>query len=709
MAYQARGTIGQCLAMATLAALLGSTAPALAQTAQPAPKPAATKTDPNATSATSKPAAAPKPAAKPAATAPAVKPAPKPAARPVVARPTITPAQGSGLQAALQQADRGQWAEARLSAQSTGHPVAVKYIDWLSYRDGGMPASFDQLADFMATSPNWPDMNRIRRAAEERMGIDVPLNRISVFFANGDAVSGHGAVRHIEVLSATAGPAAAQAKARQYWLELEFDDSTQQVFLSAVGSMLSQADHVARLDRMLWANRTNEARRLLPLVDGDRLLWAEARIALASRSGDAETRLAQVPASLRNESGLVFEHAKYLRRSGRDGEAQNLLLGSRSDARNLDQWWIERGYHARELLQNSAAPQAYAIASAHDGTRGAGFAELEFLSGWIALRYLKKPTDAVRHFQALHAGVSFPISKARGAYWTGRAYEAMGNAAESSKWYRAAAQFGDTYYGQKASAKLGDKRLNLPSDPPIAAAQRQAFENNEIVQLTRLLAAIGEERRARQFLVRLAIDGTEIERRLAGDLALQLNRPDISLQVAKKSVEGGTLLNEASFPNVRIDGSLPIETAIALGLARQESQFDNRARSSAGALGLMQLMPGTAQKVAKDIGQPYVLARLTSDAGYNAQLGSAYLADMLAQFGSLEMALAAYNAGPHRVSRWLDENGDPRGDRVDMIDWVELIPYRETRNYVQRVMEGVNVYRQIQSGPPRRTVSPAMR
>lgn len=709
MAYQARGTIGQCLAMAALAALLGSTAPALAQTAQPAPKPAATKTDPNATSATSKPAAAPKPAVKPAATAPAGKPAPKPAAKPVVARPTITPAQGSGLQAALQQADRGQWAEARLSAQSTGHPVAVKYIDWLSYRDGGMPASFDQLADFIATSPNWPDMNRIRRAAEERMGIDVPLSRVSAFFANADAVSGNGAVRHIEALSATAGPAAAQAKARQYWLELEFDDSTQQAFLSAVGSMLSQADHVARLDRMLWANRTNEARRLLPLVDGDRLLWAEARIALASRSGDAETRLAQVPASLRNESGLVFEHAKYLRRSGRDGEAQNLLLGSRSDARNLDQWWIERGYHARELLQNSAAPQAYAIASAHDGTRGAGFAELEFLSGWIALRYLKKPADAVRHFQALHAGVSFPISKARGAYWTGRAYEATGNAAESAKWYRAAAQFGDTYYGQKASAKLGDKQLTLPSDPPISAAQRQAFENNEIVQLTRLLASIGEERRARQFLVRLAIDGTEIERRLTGDLALQLNRPDISLQVAKKSVEGGTLLSEASFPNVRIDGSLPIETAIALGLARQESQFDNRAKSSAGALGLMQLMPGTAQKVAKDIGQPYVLARLTTDAGYNAQLGSAYLADMLAQFGSLEMALAAYNAGPHRVSRWLDENGDPRGDRVDMIDWVELIPYRETRNYVQRVMEGVNVYRQIHSGPPRRTVSPAMR
>ncbi len=692
MAYQARtGCMGQRLGIAALGLLLIA-APALAQATTPSPKPAS-----------SKPAAT-----KPA---PAAAPAPKPAARPPAApaRPAITAVQGSNLQAALQHADRGQWSEARIAAQSTGHPVAVKYIDWMMYRDGGMPFTFAEVAGFIATSGGWPDMNRVRRAAEERLGIEVPLSQAAAFFAAGDAVSGPGAVRHIEVLSATSGPDAARAKARQYWVELEFDDITQPAFLDAVGGMLSRLDHLARLDRLLWANRSNEARRMLPLMDSDRLLWAEARLALGSRTGDAESRFAAVPANLRGESGLIFDYVRYLRRSGRDGEAQNVLLGLRSEAANLDQWWIERGYHARELLQNSAPQQAYDIARAHDGERGVGFAELEFLSGWIALRYLNRPSDALRHFQALHAGVSFPISKARGAYWTGRAHEAMGNAAEASRWYRQAAQFGDTYYGQKASEKLGERKLTLPVDPPVSAAQRQAFENDEIVQLTRLLASVGEERRARQFLVQLAMDGTDAQRRLIGDLALQLNRPDISLQVAKRSVEGGTLLHEASFPNVRIEGDLPIELAVALGLARQESQFDNRARSSAGALGLMQLMPATAQRVAKTIGQPYAQSRLTSDAAYNARLGSAYLADMLGQFGSLELALAAYNAGPHRVSRWLDENGDPRGQRIDMIDWVELIPFRETRNYVQRVMEGVNVYRQLQAGPARRTVSPAMR
>lgn len=699
MAYQARlSCIGQRLGIALLGAALVAV-PALAQTTPPAVKPpAAAKPAPASTAAPAKPA-----------TQPAAKPAAKPAPRPAPPRPAITPAQGSDLQIALQQADRGQWSEARIAAQRTGQPVAVKYVDWLMYRDGGMPFGFDEVAGFVATSAGWPDMTRVRRAAEERMGIEVPLQRVAAFFATGDAVSGAGAVRHIELLSATAGPEAAKAKARQYWLELEFDDVTQEAFLAAVGTMLSRADHAARLDRLLWAGRANEARRMLPLMDGDRLAWAEARLALAARAGDAESRFAAVPAALRNDSGLLFDYARYLRRSGRDGEAQNLLTGLRSEAANLDQWWIERGYHARELLQNSAPQQAYEIARAHDGARGAGFAELEFLSGWIALRYLNRPADALRHFQALYGGVSFPISRARGAYWTGRAHEALGNAAEAAQWYRQAAQFGDTYYGQKAAQKLGDRQLTLPVDPPVTAAQRQVFESNEIVQLARLLAAAGEERRARQFLVRLAMDGSTAERRLAGDLALQLNRPDISLQVAKRSVEGGTLLHEASFPNVRIEGDLPVERAIALGLARQESQFDNRAQSSAGALGLMQLMPGTAQKVARTIGEPYVQARLTSDAAYNARLGSAYLADMLGQFGALELALAAYNAGPHRVSRWLDENGDPRGDRVDMIDWVELIPYRETRNYVQRVMEGVNVYRQLQAGPARRTVSPAMR
>ncbi|MGE0659615.1 MAG: lytic transglycosylase domain-containing protein [Reyranellaceae bacterium] len=694
MAYQARTPFIQCLTGAALAAglalALGPLPVGAQQTAQ---KPAAAKpANPNNTSATTvKPK---KPAAKPA--------------KPAVARPPVNAAQSSVFATALDQAERGQWAEARISAQSAGHPVAIKYIDWLSYRDGGMPFSFREVARFVAANPGWPGMTQVRRVAEDRLGIDVPLQEIAAFFAGGDAVTPNGAIRHVEVLSATAGPQAARDKARQYWTEMQFDDAWQQNYLAAMGGMLGRADHVARLDRLLWDNRIGEARRMLPLMDGDRLAWAEARIALIERAGDAETRLAQVPAALRKESGLLFDQAKYLRRSGRDGEAQNLLLGARADERNLDAWWIERGYHARELLQIGRHREAYDIARAHDGVRGYGFSELEFLSGWIALRFLNRPVEAARHFQALHAGVSYPISLARGAYWSGRALEAAGSP-EARKWYREAAQYGDTYYGQLAAKKLGDRQLNLPTDPPATAAQRQAFENNEIVILTRMLAAIGEERRARQFMVRLAIDGSAAERRLAGELMLQLNRPDIGLQVAKKSVEGGTLLHEASFPNVRIDGALPVERAVALGLARQESQFDNRAQSSAGALGLMQLMPATAQKVAKSLGQPYVKARLTSDAGYNAQLGSAYLAEMLDRFGALELALAAYNAGPHRVSRWLDENGDPRGQNVDMIDWVELIPFRETRNYVQRVMEGINVYRQIEAGPPRRTVSPAMR
>ena len=628
---------------------------------------------------------------------------------PAAPRPLLNQAQSAALTQALQQADRGQWAEARNSARATGRPVIVKYVDWLAYRDGGMAFSFGEVARFVAENPGWPDIARLRRSAEDRLGIEIPLSEAAAFFASGDAQSGPGAIRHVEILSATAGPEAARAKARQYWIELVLDEPAEQAFLAAVGSMLGSADHLARLDRLLWRNRTNEARRMLRMVDGDRLLWAEARIALSGRAGDADTRFAAVPAALRNETGLLFDYARYLRLTGRDGEAQALLLRTRTDAATLDSWWIERGYHARQLLKSGDHQAAYDIARAHDGARGIGFAELEFLSGWIALLSLNRPADALPHFQALHGGVNFPISLARGAYWSGRALEAMGNRPEAQKWYREAARYGDTYYGQLATRALGEARLALPVDPPVTAAQRRAFEQTEAALLTRLLAVVGEERRARQFLVRFAAEGSEGDRRLAGDLALQLGRPDISLQIAKRSVEGGTLLHEASFPNVRFGATLPIETAVALGLARQESQFDNRARSSAGALGVMQLMPATAQRVARSLGQPYAQSKLTSDAAYNARLGSAYLADMQERFGALELALAAYNAGPNRVSRWLEDYGDPRGERLDMIDWVELIPFRETRNYVQRVMEGVHVYRQILAGPPRRSVSPAMR
>jgi soluble lytic murein transglycosylase len=631
------------------------------------------------------------------------KPAPTAPAHQSLAGALMSPPQAKAFQRAITAADNARWGEAMEAANATGQPVAAKYVQWVYLRDTNTDASFGAIASFMATNPGWPDMVTLRRRAEERLQLETPPDHVARFYAKDQPITGDGGLRLLEALNGKLPADKLNAKVREYWINLELNPGHEQGFLQSYGTVLTPADHWARVDRLLWQGNDGDARRIVPLLDSAHQWVAQARMALMSKAADAETTLAQVPQALQNDPGLLFERVRWLRRNGRDDEAQTLLLGIKGNGANGEPWWIERGYQARELIALGRYQDAYKIARDHGGSTGNAFAEGEWLAGWIALRYLKQPDVALAHFQKLYAGVSMPISRARAAYWSGRALDAAGKNADAITMYRSAAQYGDAYYGQLASKQLGETRLNLPSDPPFTVAQRKAFESNELVVLARLFHQVDEDKRARVFLIRLTIDASEpATRRLVGELALDMGRADIAIQVAKRSVESGTLLNEASFPVPDIKGTLATDKALVLALSRQESQFEVSVVSSAGAMGLMQLMPDTGKRVAKTLNLPYAQNRLTSDASYNTTLGSAYLADMLDKFaGAPELAMAAYNAGPNRVSRWLDQFGDPRGGSIDMIDWVELIPFRETRNYVQRVMEGVNVYRQKLQGPVR--------
>jgi soluble lytic murein transglycosylase len=689
MRYQAPARAIARTAMLLAILFMAPVAPALAQPTPPATQPAAPakKTPPTAISNQ-------------------VKKPPPPAAAPThrsLAGALMSPAEAKNFQRAITAADSARWGDAMEAANATNQPVAAKYVQWVYLRDTNTDASFATIAAFMAANPNWPDMATLRRRAEERLQLDTPLDQVARLYTKDSPITGDGGLRHLEALNGKLPADRFNAKLREYWTALELNPGHEQGFLDRYGAVLTTSDHWARVDRLLWQGNDGDARRLLPLLDGDRRLVAQARMALITKAADAESFVALVPQSLQNEPGLLFERARWLRRMGRDGDAQTLLLAVKGTGANGDPWWIERGYQARELIALGRYDDAYKIARGHGGSSGAAFAEGEFLAGWIALRFLKRPELALPHFQTLLAGVTTPISRARGAYWTGRALDAAGKSTDAAGMYRIAAQYGDTYYGQLATKQLGLSQLNLPTDPAYTPAQRAAFAGSELVTLARLFHQVDEDRRARVFLLRLTIDATDPGlRRLAGDLALDMGRADIAIQVAKRSVENGTLLNEASFPVPDIKGSLAADKALVLALSRQESQFEVSVVSSAGAMGLMQLMPDTGKRVAKNLNVPYVQARLTSDATYNATLGSAYLTEMLEKFGGTpELAMAAYNAGPNRVTRWLDQFGDPRGGAVDMIDWVELIPFRETRNYVQRVMEGVNVYRQKLQGPVR--------
>ena len=685
-----------------IAAAIGAALPSHAQTGASSDKPVKPQVKTGASDAGDKPKQ-PAPAVKPQSANPAAASATapqKPAAPPRVLPGPLTPAQLGDFKQAIALADQKQWDTANAAAKRAGHPLVAKYVQWLQLRaaDGG--ASFEEMAAFAASNPDWPDQQGLRRRAEERIGTATMGPVIRAFFAQHAPLSAAGAIALVKTLDTAGLREQARQAASAAWLRLEFSAADEQDFLDLARGYLRPADHIARADRLLWelkdANKDAEMRRLLPLLPADRQAWAKARLALLGRAGDAETLLGQVPQALRAESGLIFDQVRYLRRSGRDGEARDILLaGQAPTGERDDPWWVERSYHAREMLTAGNYKDAYRLAAGHGLSGGGSFADAEFLAGWIALRYGKDPVAGFKHFVTLYGNVQAPISRARGAYWAGRAAEAMNNLPEAAKWYRTAGDNPEVYYGQLALAKIGKAAQKLPADPVPTEAERRAVNGHEFAIMARLLHQAGETARARFFLVRLAGQlTTPGELAAALGVAIELQRPDFAVLMGKRAVEQGTVLYALAFPTLALPRDVQSNVALLTALARQESQFNNKAISPVGALGLMQLMPDTAQRTAKKIGQPYDRSRLTADPGYNARLGAAYFAEQLATFDNVpELALAAYNAGPQRVTRWLGANGDPRTGQIDMIDWVEMIPFRETRNYVQRVMEAYNVYR----------------
>ncbi|MBI3196228.1 MAG: lytic transglycosylase domain-containing protein [Rhodospirillales bacterium] len=566
-------------------------------------------------------------------------------------------------------------------------------------------ADFATTWRFLRESPDWPEPEVLRRQAEERIGPETPASDVFRYFTAFPPLTSTGHMRRLEAAH-TASPNDVAKFARDSWQNATFRSSDENDFLNRYGHLLTGPDHIARFDRILQGGRPQVARELVSKLPPDYQPLANARLAMATRAADAPTVLRGVAAARLNEPVVRLERAQWLRRTGKLDEAKTVMAGP--VAKQGDAWWNERNQLARDLLAAGRAADAYGVAAAHGLSKGVAFAEAEFLAGWIALRHLKKPADAQKHFQTLYDGVSTAISKSRAAYWLARTHETAGRAKDANEWYAKAAGFGQTFYGQLAARKLPGGAARLPSDPVANDSDRQALGGRELVTVARYLGQAGDFDRARPFLLRLARMITAPgETALLAQLAVELRRPDVALTIARRGVENGVTLFDAAFPVVDLGTTGSIERALALAVTRQESAFNAAAVSSSGALGLMQLLPGTARDVAGRVGVPFIQDKLTRDPAYNVQLGSQYLAEMLQKFGgSYELALAGYNAGPNRVARWLETIGDPRAGKIDMVDWIEMIPFRETRNYVQRIMEGVGVYRDRLNGPFR-TVPPA--
>jgi soluble lytic murein transglycosylase len=465
------------------------------------------------------------------------------------------------------------------------------------------------------------------------------------------------------------------------------------------GSYLDRAAHARRFDAMLLRGENVNSRALAQVLGPGYSELAEARIGLSEEAGNIEALLARVPRNLQRDAGLLYERVRWRRKNDLDEAALEILNNPPppGEISNLGDWWKERNILIRRLLENRRYESAYILAAKHSQIEGKYYAEAEWLAGWLSLRYLNKPSRAYTHFQDMYKSVQTPMSKTRGAYWSARAAEAMGDQASAQNWYKDAARFQTFYYGQMAGRVLGiENALPHAAPPQLTDEDLRALQSDELMQAAKLYARAGREGDAQRFL-KSFVEKHETPKayRYAAEKAAEIGGLTQAVRIAKDATSKGMFLTAQAYPIIpdQIKG-VKLEPALVHAIIRQESMFDQGALSPVGASGLMQLMPATARETAQKLGIAHQHEWLSSKPHHNIKLGSFYLQKLIERFdGSLPMAIAAYNAGPGRVNQWVEKFGDPRDGTISMIDWIEMIPISETRNYVQRVIENVYVYR----------------
>ncbi len=599
-------------------------------------------------------------------------------------------------------ADR--WTDAAAVASQYADPVAAKLVTF--YRlVAPHAATASEIAEFMAQNPDWPWPALLAKRRDEALAAEPDDALAAKLCAQVHPEAAAALSRCAEAFDQTGAQTAAAAAARQAWVRGIDDAASEAAFLRRWSSALTEADQWQRFDRLMRSDLRAAARQAGRLGKADRDA-AEARLALRRDSPSAPKLLAALTAKQRSDPELFLDHARWLRQTGHESDALALWKSAGEEAERqapaarLASFWVERNHLARDLLQKGDDAGAYAVAAGHHQQSPAQIAEAEFLAGFIALRRLHKPALAARHFAALAEASKSVISAARAHYWLGRADAARGDQAAAHTEYAAAAGWPTTFYGQLAALALGDTPAKL--NARILAVREPSWNQKQVMNLigramgraSLLLIAWSQPIRARIFLMRLdAMAADDVDRTLSARLALSLGLPEIAVAIARRAGRDGLMLPETGWPMAAKVPGDKVPPAITFALIRQESSFDTGALSPSGARGLMQLMPATAEAVAHRIGAPVSVAGLTTEASYNVQLGTTYLRELIDRFdGALPLAVAAYNAGPHRVDQWLAQNGDPRTGKVDMIDWIELIGFGETRNYVQRVIENVVVY-----------------
>ncbi|MEM6747729.1 MAG: lytic transglycosylase domain-containing protein [Pseudomonadota bacterium] len=636
--------------------------------------------------------------------------APAPSLKPQgVDLPFIASAEAEQLRAVFEALDDRAYDEAIAGQAALTDPLARRIGEWAILMSNAPDLDLDRYDAFLDRNPQWPNRSTLQRKGEKLIDDDTPEGHIIAYFAGREPLYGHAKWSLARALSVIGSERAAARYIKGAWIEHNFNRDDSRAIIAEFGHLLTTDDHFAKADRALFRRTTAGVEDAEDLLDPVRKAQVLARVALLRERSNGPDLFNALPAASQRDPGVLLNLVRYLRRQEREDEAFEIAALAPLEAaelRDAGSWFYERKLLARWALKNGRFDDAYAVSAYSGLTEGADFAEAEFMAGWTALRFLSDPERARNHFSFLTQGVTSPISLARGNYWLARSYEAMGQDDLARAHYLVAADYPFTFYGQMAIETLGSRipAYGFPAERRPTDADRQALFTNPLARATILLHAIEQPITHRRFA--LALDEqlrTEGEVLAFTEMVRNQGNYELIVRAGKVARRNGLETPEALYPLIPIPAAAAnfAEPPLILGLSRQESEFRVDAVSRANAKGLMQMINSTARITARKEGLPYSSSRLLTDPDYNLTLGAAHLSHLVERFGgSYVMVLAAYNAGAHRVDQWVETYGDPRDPAVDPIDWIELIPFSETRNYVMRVLENTQVYRSRLDGLP---------
>ena len=607
--------------------------------------------------------------------------------------------------------EKNNWHDAKKVAKKARAKSIYDFIQWRHLLTTGNKATFIEYKQFIERTKKYPRMNRIKYLAEHKISIhNHAPDEIINWFKTHKPLSGFGEIVLGESLIKIGKKYEGINLIKKGFVTADLSKNDLKYFRKKFKKYLTNEDYIKRADYFAWDNKYWDLKKIIKYLPKNYRLLYTARQLLMSNSYGVDTAISRVPDNLKKDPGLNYDRLKWRRKRGRLDGSLEILLNINNTKNYMirpDKWWIERSILARSLIYKKRYETAYKLTSRHGLIEGSEFAEAEWMSGWIALSFLNDPLLAKNHFIKFYENVGYPISLTRGAYWLGKTYEKLNNNEEAKKWYFEGSKFLTTYYGQLSHLKINStERFQLNELMNVDKDYAEHFYKNKLVATVYLLDFLKKNKYSKHILRYLANDniakGSEI---LSAKLAADISRFDFSIQVAKIASYQKRFHNKYNYPIIsipnKVGGRKIPDPALILSIIRQESEFDTSAKSRVGAQGLMQLMPYTAKTLSKKIKLRYSRTKLTRSPEYNINLGSYYIAGLLLEYdGAYPFAIAAYNAGPKRVKHWKKINKNPQKKQIDYVDWIELIKFKETRNYVQRVLENYNVYRYILSQKP---------